>query len=155
MMKFARVGGEIDVHEIIPSTSAFCVARSEPGISIWFNDRSSKYHDFDSEPSRSLTPNNPALVQININLRYETMASVSGRPVVFMDINIGETPVGRIKMELFSDVVPKFAFLVLFDQLADIVGVRTAENFRQLCTGEYRWFCFTTLLLLRAHESLI
>jgi len=43
------------------------------------------------------------------------------RPVVFMDINIGETPAGRLKMELFSDIVPK-----------------TAENFRQLCTGEYR-----------------
>ena len=25
---------EMDMHEIIPSTSAFCVARSEPGISI-------------------------------------------------------------------------------------------------------------------------
>lgn len=43
------------------------------------------------------------------------------RPVVFMDINIGETPAGRIKFELFADVVPK-----------------TAENFRQLCTGEHR-----------------
>ncbi|KAH9475047.1 Peptidyl-prolyl cis-trans isomerase H [Psilocybe cubensis] len=47
--------------------------------------------------------------------------SSSTRPVVFMDINIGETPAGRLKMELFSDIVPK-----------------TAENFRQLCTGEYR-----------------
>ncbi|TFK90727.1 hypothetical protein K466DRAFT_583481 [Polyporus arcularius HHB13444] len=43
------------------------------------------------------------------------------RPIVFMDINIGETPAGRMKMELFSDIVPK-----------------TAENFRQLCTGEFR-----------------
>ncbi|KAI0755536.1 cyclophilin-like domain-containing protein [Fomes fomentarius] len=43
------------------------------------------------------------------------------RPIVFMDINIGETPAGRLKMELFSDIAPK-----------------TAENFRQLCTGEYR-----------------
>ncbi|KAH9915576.1 cyclophilin-like domain-containing protein [Epithele typhae] len=43
------------------------------------------------------------------------------RPIVFMDINIGETPAGRLKLELFSDIVPK-----------------TAENFRQLCTGEYR-----------------
>jgi hypothetical protein len=25
-----------------------------------------------------------------------------------MDINIGETPAGRLKMELFSDVVPKY-----------------------------------------------
>lgn len=34
-------------------------------------------------------------------------------PVVFFDITIGNTDVGRMKMELFSDVVPK-----------------TAENFR-------------------------
>lgn len=43
------------------------------------------------------------------------------RPIVFFDLNIGETSVGRLRMELFSDVVPK-----------------TAENFRQLCTGEVR-----------------
>jgi hypothetical protein len=30
------------------------------------------------------------------------------RPIVFFDINIGETPAGRIKMELFNDVVPKW-----------------------------------------------
>ncbi|KAJ8071973.1 Peptidyl-prolyl cis-trans isomerase-like 1 [Marasmius tenuissimus] len=47
--------------------------------------------------------------------------SATTRPIVFMDVNIGETPAGRIKMELYSDIVPK-----------------TAENFRQLCTGEYR-----------------
>ncbi|KAJ9057084.1 Peptidyl-prolyl cis-trans isomerase-like 1 [Entomophthora muscae] len=42
-------------------------------------------------------------------------------PVVFFDISIGGQPAGRIQMELFADVVP-----------------RTAENFRQLCTGEYK-----------------
>ncbi|KAI9337361.1 cyclophilin-like domain-containing protein [Zopfochytrium polystomum] len=42
-------------------------------------------------------------------------------PIVFFDIAIAGQPVGRIKMELFKDVVPK-----------------TAENFRQLCTGEYK-----------------
>ncbi|GLI64479.1 hypothetical protein VaNZ11_007754 [Volvox africanus] len=42
-------------------------------------------------------------------------------PVVFFDVNIGEQPAGRIKMELFADICPK-----------------TAENFRQLCTGEFR-----------------
>ncbi|KIO26070.1 hypothetical protein M407DRAFT_243867 [Tulasnella calospora MUT 4182] len=47
--------------------------------------------------------------------------STPSRPIVFMDIQIGETPAGRMKFELFSDIVPK-----------------TAENFRQLCTGEYR-----------------
>ncbi|KAL6494778.1 hypothetical protein OROGR_031578 [Orobanche gracilis] len=40
-------------------------------------------------------------------------------PKVFFDIKIGDTPAGRIVMELFADVVP-----------------RTAENFRALCTGE-------------------
>ncbi|KZS95263.1 hypothetical protein SISNIDRAFT_360441 [Sistotremastrum niveocremeum HHB9708] len=48
-------------------------------------------------------------------------ATKNTRPIVFFDINIGETAVGRIKMELFNDITPK-----------------TAENFRQLCTGEYR-----------------
>ncbi|KAI0235858.1 Peptidyl-prolyl cis-trans isomerase H [Lamellibrachia satsuma] len=42
-------------------------------------------------------------------------------PVVFFDITVGSTNIGRIKVELFADVCPK-----------------TAENFRQLCTGEYR-----------------
>ncbi|BGP41052.1 Peptidyl-prolyl cis-trans isomerase-like 1 [Rhodotorula kratochvilovae] len=43
------------------------------------------------------------------------------RPICFFDISIGQTPAGRIKMELFNDIVPK-----------------TAENFRQFCTGEHR-----------------
>ena len=44
-------------------------------------------------------------------------------PVVFFDITIDNHKVGRIKMELFADVVPK-----------------TAENFRQMCTGEFKKF---------------
>jgi len=40
-------------------------------------------------------------------------------PIVFFDITIGGTPKGRIEITLRKDVVPK-----------------TAENFRQLCTGE-------------------
>ncbi|XP_041479652.1 peptidyl-prolyl cis-trans isomerase H-like [Lytechinus variegatus] len=42
-------------------------------------------------------------------------------PIVFFDITIGGQDVGRMKMELFADIVP-----------------RTAENFRQLCTGEFK-----------------
>jgi len=41
------------------------------------------------------------------------------RPHVYLDIAIDGKPAGRIECELFSDAVP-----------------RTAENFRQLCTGE-------------------
>jgi peptidyl-prolyl isomerase H (cyclophilin H) len=56
-----------------------------------------------------------------------------------MDINIGETPAGRLKMELFSDIVPKYDSPIVCKQIGDFVySTRTAENFRQLCTGEYR-----------------
>lgn len=41
------------------------------------------------------------------------------RPRVFFDVALGGKPLGRITMELYSDIVPK-----------------TAENFRCLCTGE-------------------
>jgi len=43
----------------------------------------------------------------------------NGNPVCFFDMTLGGEPLGRIKFELFHDVVP-----------------RTTENFRQLCTGE-------------------
>ena len=43
-------------------------------------------------------------------------------PVVFFDITISGHAVGRIKMELFADICPK-----------------TAENFRQFCTGEFKY----------------
>lgn len=54
-------------------------------------------------------------------LLLSQMSSNNSNPVVFFDIAIGNHPVGRIKMELFMDKVP-----------------RTAENFRQLCTGEFK-----------------
>jgi peptidyl-prolyl isomerase H (cyclophilin H) len=67
------------------------------------------------------------------------MASTQ-RPIVFMDINIGETPAGRLKMELFSDIVPKYVALgpSYLRHLLTFFSFRSAENFRQLCTGEYR-----------------
>ncbi|CDO52732.1 hypothetical protein DV113_001388 [Geotrichum candidum] len=42
-------------------------------------------------------------------------------PVVFFDIALGSQKLGRIKIELYADKLPK-----------------TAENFRQFCTGEHR-----------------
>ena len=42
-------------------------------------------------------------------------------PVVFFDITVGNTEIGRILIELYAHAVPK-----------------TAENFRQFCTGEYK-----------------
>ena len=46
-------------------------------------------------------------------------------PVVFFDVEMRQTPVGRIVMELFAHQVP-----------------RTAENFRQFCTGLFFFFFF-------------
>ncbi|SRR6266576_5173721 len=71
------------------------------------------------------------------------------RPIVFMDIQIGETPAGRLKMELFSEIVPKCVLRIsskpVEGLIIKVVGLyRTAENFRQLCTGEYR--CSTSRL---------
>ncbi|XP_953671.1 cyclophilin, putative [Theileria annulata] len=42
-------------------------------------------------------------------------------PVVFMDISLGSQFLGRLKIELFADKVPK-----------------TCENFRKFCTGEHK-----------------
>jgi peptidylprolyl isomerase len=50
-----------------------------------------------------------------------TIAAVTTKanPRVWFDVEIGGKPVGTVTFELFANVVP-----------------RTAENFRQLCTGE-------------------
>lgn len=42
-------------------------------------------------------------------------------PIVFFDITVGGAPLGRVKMELFKAAAP-----------------RAVENFRQMCTGEFR-----------------
>ncbi|PHU09812.1 Peptidyl-prolyl cis-trans isomerase H [Capsicum chinense] len=54
-------------------------------------------------------------------VEWHLRPQVPKNPVVFFDVTIGNIPAGRIKMELFADITPK-----------------TAENFRQLCTGEFR-----------------
>jgi peptidyl-prolyl isomerase H (cyclophilin H) len=46
---------------------------------------------------------------------------MSLNPITFFDISIAGQPAGRLKFELFADITP-----------------RTAENFRQFCTGEYK-----------------
>ena len=42
-----------------------------------------------------------------MDTKQKATAPGQQRPVVFFDIKIGETDIGRIKMELFSDIVPK------------------------------------------------
>ena len=45
----------------------------------------------------------------------------SNNPITFFDVSLGGHSLGRIRTELFADVAP-----------------RTAENFRQFCTGEFK-----------------
>ncbi len=66
-----------------------------------------------STSTSSSTPTSSTWSQIAASLRHPH------NPVVFLDVEVGSTPLGRILLELFSDVCPK-----------------TAENFRQFCTGE-------------------
>ena len=58
----------------------------------------------------------------NLPVSHELLtmpAEASERPLVFLDIDQDSEYLGRIVIELFTDLVPK-----------------TAENFRALCTGE-------------------
>ena len=72
-------------------------------------------------------------VHVFLNLhRHLSIMSNQTRPIVFMDINIGETPAGRIKMELFSDVVPKCVPLALFR------GISCAECIFNPIIGQQR-----------------
>lgn len=60
------------------------------------------------------------------------------RPIVFMDINIGETPAGRIKFELFSDIVPKYVFITLDSSQLTIGWAgpqKTSDSYVQGSTG--------------------
>lgn len=49
------------------------------------------------------------------------MTSTAAAWCACADVSIGGVAAGRVQFELFADICPK-----------------TAENFRQLCTGEYR-----------------
>lgn len=67
----------------------------------------------------------PAISKPGTEQQIAHASSLSGRvavmdnPRVFLDVEIGGEPLGRLAIELYADVVP-----------------RTAENFRALCTGE-------------------
>lgn len=56
---------------------------------------------------------------LNSRSFFGTAKAASNLPRVFFEVKAGDKSLGRVVMELRSDVVPK-----------------TAENFRQLCTGE-------------------
>ncbi|XP_013107900.1 peptidyl-prolyl cis-trans isomerase isoform X3 [Stomoxys calcitrans] len=80
--------------------------------------------------ARPIIFNSATTSQLQFGFSVRSFASNKmGLPRVFFDMTADGQPLGRITMELRSDVVPK-----------------TAENFRALCTGEkgigYKGSCF-------------
>jgi len=67
----------------------------------------------------AFAPSRVAFNQVATRAFSRTGAMMAGNPNVFFDMEVGGEEVGRITFELRADVAPK-----------------TAENFRQLCTGE-------------------
>lgn len=61
-----------------------------------------------------------------------TGAGTNGRPVVFFDITIGDNPAGRIKFELFSDIVPKYVLVFL-----TVGQLKTSDSYVQGNIGLY------------------
>jgi len=72
--------------------------------------------DGEPEEGGEPKPETEAVVDVTVSTKPEEKKA---NPQVYFDIKIGSSDVGRIIMILRADVVPK-----------------TAENFRQLCTGE-------------------
>lgn len=65
-----------------------------------------------------------------------TVSTSMQRPIVFMDIQIGETPAGRMKFELFSDIVPKYICNSLPHSASVIDSL--SQNRRELSPTLYR-----------------
>ena len=68
-----------------------------------------------------------ALLYLHVRARSDLLAAqglpiYEGNPLVYLDVCDGDEPVGRLVLQLRSDLVP-----------------RTAENFRALCVGSMGW----------------
>jgi cyclophilin family peptidyl-prolyl cis-trans isomerase len=104
----------------------FFGAKNEEALKAWADGQRKEYKDEASEKGKALREKHAAEADLEASIaemykkKWDTLLGKAAKcPRVYFDIKIGDENAGRIEMLLRGDVVPK-----------------TAENFRQLCTGE-------------------
>mmetsp|Transcript_46691 Transcript_46691/g.107949 ORF Transcript_46691/g.107949 Transcript_46691/m.107949 type:complete len:257 (+) Transcript_46691:78-848(+) len=104
----------------------FFGAKNEEALQKWAETARGQYKDQESEKGKALREKHATEEDLETYIKemhvkkWDTLIGKAAKcPRVFFQIKIGGEDTGRIVMMLRGDVVPK-----------------TAENFRQLCTGE-------------------
>merc|ERR1712137_626513 len=100
--------------------------KNEESIKSWADGQRAEYKNPDSEKGKTLREKHAKeedLEQMITDMRKKKIDQALGiraaKPHVYFEMQIGDEAAGKVVMELRGDKVPK-----------------TAENFRQLCTGE-------------------
>jgi len=104
----------------------FFGAKNNEALEKWANEQRKNYKDEGSDKGKALREKHAkeedleASIKEMFQKKWDTLVGKAAKcPRVYFDITIGDEDAGRVVMTLRGDVVPK-----------------TAENFRQLCTGE-------------------
>jgi len=104
----------------------FFGAKNEENMEKWAADRRSNWKDAESEKGKPLREKFPTEEELEQSItdqykkQWDALCGKAAKcPRCYFDITLDGEKEGRIVMKLRGDVVPK-----------------TAENFRQLCTGE-------------------
>jgi len=116
-----------DIKELLPEHSADVIAlwgdKDEESVVKWMDEKRKDFEDGGKMKEKHETTE--ALEAFMKNKVYgpggtmDKTLKLRGNPKVFFDMEADGAAVGRVVMQLRKDVVPK-----------------TAENFRQLCTGQ-------------------
>jgi len=100
--------------------------KNKENVEKWCEKRRGQYKDAESKEGKALKEKFPTEEELEASHKaqyqknYDSLLGKAAKcPRVYFDMKIGDEDAGRVIMLLRGDVVPK-----------------TAENFRQLCTGQ-------------------